>query len=190
MTRMSLEAFIKKTRGKKVATPWNTQIGQCVSLIQCYVKDCLSQPAKARGHAKNWIKTYVKEGLGSIVSSPSKGDILVFTGGNYGHIAIYIDKNTQYDQNNKSHDNGAAGYGKLQSGYTILRPNVSLVKNKKVTNNYTVLKGDSLSKICVQFYGKYTSVLADKIVYVNKRKYPSIARNFICVGWILTIPNL
>jgi len=115
---------------------------------------------------------------------------LVFTGGNYGHIAIYIDKNTQYDQNNKSHDNGAAGYGKLQSGYTILRPNVSLVKNKKVTNNYTVLKGDSLSKICVQFYGKYTSVLADKIVYVNKRKYPSIARNFICVGWILTIPNL
>ena len=196
MTRISLESFIRKTKGKKVATPWGTQKGQCVSLIQVYIKDCLGQPAKARGNAKNWVKTYVKEGLGTIVSIPRKGDILVFTNGNYGHIAIYIDKNTQYDQNNGSHDNRSAGYAKLQKGYTILRPKTSLIEDKKevvktTTNKtYKVVKGDSLSKICTKFYGKYTNALVDKIVHVNKRKYPNIARNFICVGWILTIPNL
>jgi len=73
MTRISLEKFIEKTKGKKLALPWNSkkQVGQCVSLIQHYIKDCLEQPAKARGNAKDWITSYVKEGLGKIKKKQS-----------------------------------------------------------------------------------------------------------------------
>lgn len=146
MTRISLDKFIEKTKGKKLGLPWspNSQIGQCVSLIQHYIKECLGQSAKPRGHAKEWISNYVIEGLGKVVTSPRKGDILVFPndGGGYGHIAIYIDKNTLYDQNNGRHNNYRAGYGSIFSkDYIILRPNVDLINdvNSYDKGNYKTL---------------------------------------------------
>lgn len=146
MTRISLETFINKTKGKKLGLPWSpkSQVGQCVSLIQHYIKDCLEQPAKPRGHAKEWITNYVQEGLGKVVKSPKKGDILVFPkeAGNYGHIAIYIDSSTLYDQNNGRHDNYKAGYGSIFSkNYVILRPNVELISdvNSYAKGNYKTL---------------------------------------------------
>lgn len=133
MTKITLEKFIEKTKGTKVDVPWKTTSnlkGQCVSLIQQYISQCLEQPAKARGNAKDWVTSYPKEGLGKVVKTPQKGDILVFTKeGTKGHIAIYIDKNKMYDQNNGRHDNRCAGYGTIfTNDYVVLRPNVKLLE--------------------------------------------------------------
>lgn len=136
MSKISLEKFIEKTKGTRVDVPWvnkpSNLKGQCVSLIQTYIQDCLEQPAKARGHAKTWRTSYVNEGLGTIVTEPRKGDLLVYDerqGGGYGHIAIYLDKNRMYDQNNSTHDNGCAGYSTIFKNYVILRPNASLIED-------------------------------------------------------------
>lgn len=153
MSKISLEKFIEKTKGKQIDVPWVNKPsrlkGHCVSLIQCYIQDCLEQPARARGNAKRWKETYVNEGLGTIVTTPKKGDILVFLeqGGGYGHLAIYIDSNTMYDQNNATHDYCCAGYAKILPNYVILRPNSDLVEDVVVTKStdeiaQEVIRGD------------------------------------------------
>ena len=132
MERISLKEFINNTKGKKIALPGGGQKGQCVSLVQQYINQCLGQPIKARGHAKQWKTTYVKEGLGKITTTPRYGDIIVYNIGEYGHIAIYIDKTKMYDQNNGYHDNKKAGYGvQLKTTTTYLRPNVSLIPDSQ-----------------------------------------------------------
>lgn len=132
MERISLKQFINNTKGKKIALPGGGQKGQCVSLVQQYINQCLGQPIKARGHAKQWKTTYVKEGLGKITTTPRYGDIIVYNIGEYGHIAIYIDKTKMYDQNNGYHDNKKAGYGvQLKTTTTYLRPNVSLIPDSQ-----------------------------------------------------------
>lgn len=138
MSKISLEKFIEKTKGTRVDVPWESDghlKGQCVSLIQQYLVQCLEQPAKPRGNAKDWIETYVAEGLGTIATELRKGDILVFPNEaeGYGHIAIYVNEDVIYDQNNLRHDNGCAGYGTIFSNdYVILRPNAELVEDKPV----------------------------------------------------------
>ena len=139
MSKISLEKFIENTKGTRVDVPWATKPsklkGQCVSLVQTYIKDCLEQPAKARGNAKDWIKTYVEEGLGYTVSDPKKGDIIVFPNEaeGYGHIAIYLGENKIYDQNNFRHNNGCAGECDIFSwDFVTLRPNAELIEEPKV----------------------------------------------------------
>lgn len=129
---MTLDQFIQNTKGKRVDVPWKSDgrlKGQCVSLIQSYLANVLGQPAKPRGNAVDWTKTYVREGLGTIVNNIQKGDIIVFPNEArpYGHIAIAIDNNTIYDQNNLRHDGGCAGYGVMFSrNIVILRPNTNI----------------------------------------------------------------
>ncbi len=142
MAKISLEKFIENTKGTQVDVPWvnvpSKLKGQCVSLIQQYLVQCLEQPAKARGNAKDWIQSYVSEGLGYTVSDQRKGDILVFphdgviNGVAYGHIAICVDENTIYDQNNFRHDNGACGYSNIfTNDYVVLRPYAKLEEESK-----------------------------------------------------------
>ena len=123
---MILNDFINKTRGKYNDVPWAKKqtnlYKECVSLVQCYLHDVLGQPAKARGNAKDWTKTYVNEGLGKIVSKGKYGDIVVFNNGKYGHIAIFIDNNTIYDQYNGA----KANYRKMGKNPVFIRPNVKV----------------------------------------------------------------
>lgn len=123
---ISLNDFINKTRGKYNDVPWKHKTDllkkECVSLVQCYLNDVLGQPARARGNAGNWDETYVAEGLGKIVKKGQYGDLIVFNKGTYGHIAIYIDEKTQYDQYNGK----KAGYVKMQSNPVFIRPNVKV----------------------------------------------------------------
>lgn len=123
---MLLNDFINKTRGKYNDVPWAKKqtnlYKECVSLVQCYLKEVLGQPAKARGNAKDWTKTYVNEGLGKIVSKGKYGDIVVFNKGKYGHIAIFIDNNTIYDQYNGA----KANYRKMGKNPIFIRPNVTV----------------------------------------------------------------
>lgn len=150
MERISLKQFINNTKGKKIALPSGGQKGQCVSLVQQYIHQCLGQPIKARGNAKDWKKTYVKEGLGKITTTPRYGDIIVYDIGEYGHIAIYINKSTMYDQNNGYHDNYRAGYGvQLKCKTTYLRPNAKLIPDNVeywVPADYKLLNDKALRK--------------------------------------------
>ena len=136
---LSLKEFISKTKGQYIDVPWTHKSdvlkGQCVSLIQCYVKECLGQPAKARGNAKDWDETYVAEGLGKKVSKGQYGDILVFNTGAYGHIAIYIDEKTMYDQSATK----KANYRSMQKNAVIIRPNATLIPDY-TAGQYKLLK--------------------------------------------------
>lgn len=132
MERISLKEFINNTKGKKLSLPGGGQKGMCVSLVQQYIYQCLGQSPTPRGHAKQWKTSYVKEGLGKVTTTPRYGDIIVYDIGEYGHIAIYIDKTRMYDQNNGYHDNKKAGYGvQLKTKTTYLRPNVALIPDEK-----------------------------------------------------------
>ena len=138
--KKSLEKFIEETKGTQVDVPWVTEPsrlkGQCVSLIQQYISQCLEQPAKARGNAKDWIQSYVNEGLGYTVADQKTGDLIVFPNeaDGYGHIAIYVDGKL-YDQNNLRHDNGFAGFGDIFSyDFVTLRPNAELIINDPKSN--------------------------------------------------------
>lgn len=138
---ISLNEFINKTKGRSIGNPWNGSYrGECVSLLQNYIQDCLGQPAKARGNAIDWKTTYVNEGLGYITTNPRIGDIIVYgrsKGNGYGHVAIYIDSSTMYDQNNFTRSNGKqANYSKLEitNDMVYLRPNANVI----VDNNKTL----------------------------------------------------
>ena len=148
--KKSLEKFIKETKGKKVDIPWaegeSSLKGQCVSLIQTYIQECLEQPAKARGNAVDWIQSYVNEGLGYTVADQKTGDLIVFPNeaDGYGHIAIWADGRL-YDQNNLRHDNGLAGFGDVFNwDFVTLRPNTEVIINepKADTTKYLNLNAD------------------------------------------------
>lgn len=151
MAKISLEQFVNETKGTSVDVPWGTNTklkGQCVSLVQSYIERCLEQPAKARGNAKDWINTYVAEGLGTITNELRKGDLLVFPNEaeGYGHIAIYVNEEALYDQNNHRHDNGLAGYGTIFSNdYVALRPNAELIEDKPVVEDRKYLNLSNLA---------------------------------------------
>lgn len=77
--------------------------GQCVSTGKRYigtmakVKDWF----KARGHAKDFGDTLVKQGLAKVVSSPKRGDLAIWKkdGGGYGHLAIVLSGNRVFEGN-------------------------------------------------------------------------------------------
>lgn len=148
---ISLNEFIRNTQGKEIDVPWGNGVlkRQCVSLVQQYINQCLEQPMKPRGNGIDWKNTYINEGLGTITDSPKIGDLIVYSPpyvGQYGHIAIYIDSNTMYDQNNGSHDNRCAGYGKLQMGGVYIRPNVEVIIESENQNSSNLLPIDEIAK--------------------------------------------
>lgn len=101
---ISVQAFIDKYNGKSVAVPWGYQ-GECVSLVQRYTNEVAGVPLQARGNAIDYGDNLIRNGYGTAVSTPKYGDILVYGanyGGGYGHVVIYIDANTIFDQNNGS----------------------------------------------------------------------------------------
>ena len=178
MAKKSLEKFIEETKGKRVATPWGTQEGQCVSLVQCYISECLEQPAKARGNAKDWVQTYVNEGLGHTVADQKTGDLIVFPNeaDGYGHIAIYVDGKL-YDQNNARHDNGCAGIGEVFSwDFVTLRPNTEVIVNEPRQEKSV----DELAQEVIA--GKYGNGQERKDALGNRYEEVQARVNFILEG--------
>ena len=55
---------------------------------------------------------------------------------------------------------------------------------------HKVVRGDTISGICVTYYGKYTQNLGNKIVEANKSTYPKITLDYIQAGWTLVIPEV
>lgn len=66
--------------------------GQCVSLIQAYMK-YFGQPVAARGNAIDWWNNFNSNGLSKYFtrsSTPKDGAVFVSTGSNgFGHVGIY-----------------------------------------------------------------------------------------------------
>ena len=122
---ISLNAFVNKYNGTRVGVPWG-YVGQCVSLAQRYLNECLGYDMHPRGNAKDWVNTLQSEGIARPVNGPAQaGDLIVYGsgyGGGYGHIAIALGNGKMFDQNNSSHDGGRAGITNIFGTYTIMRP--------------------------------------------------------------------
>ena len=59
---ISLNSFINKYKGKQVSVPWGYK-GQCVSLVQRYLNECLGYNMYPRGNAKDYINSLSNEGI-------------------------------------------------------------------------------------------------------------------------------
>ena len=72
--------------------------GQCVALIQAYYKYLGVSAVSGNGcdYATNSLPSGWTRKKGGV---PAKGDILVYTGAKYGHVAIYAGGTTSYHQN-------------------------------------------------------------------------------------------
>lgn len=72
--------------------------GQCVALIQTYYQYLGASAVSGNGcdYATNSVPSGWSRVQGGV---PQKGDILVYTGAKYGHVAIYAGGTTSYHQN-------------------------------------------------------------------------------------------
>ena len=141
---ISLEQFVAKYKGKRVNVPWG-YAGQCVSLVQRYLNECLGYDLHPRGNAKDWVNTLQNEGIAKPVGKPAQaGDIIVYGsgyGGGYGHIAVALGNGKMFDQNNTSHDGGRAGVTNIFGNYTVMRPNKHTYPAPNKSRNYVNLPG-------------------------------------------------
>lgn len=175
---------MNRTNGKVVgfADGSKTSLkGECVTLIQEYIRLCYGIPFKARGHAKSWIKT--TKDIADVVTKPQYGDIIVWDG-TYGHVAIYIDGKNYYDQWKgrvaRLANNSVSSSRKIL-GYLRLKGNRKPDEVDTPTNSvYTVRKGDNLSKIANQYNTTY-----QELARYNNISNPNIIR----VGQKINIPS-
>ena len=161
---ISFDKFIEKYTGKSVANPQvGTFKGECVSLVQMYLYECFGEKFKARGNGNTYAGNLIKEGLATkvAVKNIKKGDIISYPAGhsgcdpNYGHVAIYYDKDHVFQQNvNVSGDgvtNNTASLNhgftaKLDSSCTIARMKKAPVvdKEEKPATKYKFKKGQKV----------------------------------------------
>lgn len=181
---ISLKEFMNSTNGKVIGFADGTKPrlkGECVTLIQEYIRLCYNVPFKARGHAKSWINTCGD--IATKTSKPQYGDIIVWDG-TYGHVAIYIDGKNYYDQWKgrvaRLSNNSVSSSSKIL-GYLRLKGNRKPDEVDTPTNSvYTVRKGDTLSKIANQYNTTY-----QELAKHNNISNPNIIR----VGQKINIPN-
>ena len=139
--------------GKKVGT------GQCVALIQAYYTylGVSTVSGNACDYATNSLPSGWSRKKGG---TPAKGDILVYTGAKYGHVAIYAGGTTSYHQNmsgkyvekktnwnyDKSWYSNAEGGTKSYWGY--IRPNWPTAPGKPAI---TSVNANSSSAITIKW---------------------------------------
>lgn len=96
---------------------------QCVDLIKAYYDYLGVTPV--RGNANTYTYNALPDGWERIQGAePQPGDILVYTGGAYGHVAIYTGNNESYHQNwGGSYVQKVSGYDFGSMGYWgVIRP--------------------------------------------------------------------
>lgn len=101
---ITLNQFVQENVGKKLDVPGGSPnedlLGQCVSLVQQYLYQCLDIPYKARGHAKEWVNLPSDIAV-KVTDGPKSGDMIVWPtrGEGYGHIAVAISATEIFEQN-------------------------------------------------------------------------------------------
>ena len=72
--------------------------GQCVALVNAYINRLGGKSIS--GNAADFARNSIPNGWSRVKGGvPQRGDILVYTGAKYGHVAIYAGGNTSYHQN-------------------------------------------------------------------------------------------
>ena len=204
---ITFDEFIKKYDGKTVANPNGSYPGQCVSLCQMYLKDCFGQPFKARGNGNAYAGNLISSGLATKVSVANikKGDIISYPAGHdgcdpqYGHVAIYYDKNHIFQQNVNVAGDGvdtmtaSLNHGfkpKLDSSCTIARMKGG-VKEKSVTEIAKEVidgkwgNGETRKKKLESAGYDYETVQAkvNELLYGNKKTVKELAQEVLDGKW-------
>jgi len=90
---MNLQEFINQWNGKKLDYD-GTYGNQCVDLTKKWLSGLGYSVTGAWGNGIDWDKNGYRDGLTWIANTPSgipkEGDIMVFGGGSYGHVDIFI----------------------------------------------------------------------------------------------------
>ena len=85
-------SYCESCRGSKVGT------GQCVSFANAYIN--YIGGTSISGNAKDFATSPIPSGWSRVKGGvPQSGDILVYTGAKYGHVAVYAGGTTSYHQN-------------------------------------------------------------------------------------------
>lgn len=76
-------------------------VHNCVSLVKWFIGEMcgVSDWQAARGHAKDFGDTLVRQGLARVVQSPIRGDLAVYKGGEFGHIGVVLSGNRLFEEN-------------------------------------------------------------------------------------------
>ena len=100
-------------------TPEESYKGECVSLVQQYLDKVHGIPFKARGNAKDWANIVI-EGFNRYApdNTPKPGDILVYTWGQYGHLAIVTAEGKSLEQNKNG--NRVITVSEITPGYVMI----------------------------------------------------------------------
>lgn len=136
---MTLNEFIETYEGKRVGV-FSDNKGQCVALVQLYLRDCLDYPESEipLGDAKYWKNYLVNQGIAEKVNIPKPGDIVVcpnkgeLSDGVHGHIGIVANnKKMMFEQNLCMYSNGE-------------NPDMYVVKTARIKRDFNnFIEGDS-----------------------------------------------
>ena len=93
---LNLQQFIEKHNGTKL--DYDDYAGnQCVDVTKAWLQNLGFKVEGAWGNAKDWDKN-ARTGLNWIANTPTgvpkPGDIVVWGGGSYGHVAIFVSGNS------------------------------------------------------------------------------------------------
>lgn len=75
------------------------------------------------------------------------------------------------------------GYGVPKFDPEPIKIHEELISNHVMVTTYTVVKGDTPERIAKRY-----AITVEALLDANRAKYPKITRDYICVGWTLTIP--
>ena len=110
---------------------------QCVDLIKAYYDFLGVTPVS--GNANTYTYNSLPAGWQRIEdATPQPGDILVYTGGSYGHVAIYTGDNESYHQNwGGSYVQSVSGYDFSSMGYWgVIRPDFTDSDDSNTDTSY------------------------------------------------------
>lgn len=100
---MTLDTFISNYLGKTVGYPSGSFVGECLSLVKWYIKDCFgfdpppSGSNSAYGYWSNFpnpLGQYFTKVANTPDGVPKRGDIIIWeptASNSYGHIAIFLE---------------------------------------------------------------------------------------------------
>lgn len=113
--------------------------GECVSLVQHYLVKVFNMTFMARGNAKDWANN-IPEGFEKLdnLTEAIPGDILVYTVGEFGHMAI-VDANKKSLEQNKTGDKTIT-VENIRTGYECIlrhKNGVDVGQNKTYEINKT-----------------------------------------------------
>lgn len=104
-TKAEIRSYLDSCVGHTIECPNNRSLdGQCVTLIKALLSYLgAPSPWKARGHAKDYADSLVKEGIASTGDGWLRVCVNKSMGQPYGHVWIDLNGETNYESNGAKH---------------------------------------------------------------------------------------